>query len=406
MHGDSFGFLLVALSAILFAAKLGGHLAVRLKQPPVLGELLFGILLGNLSLLGFDAFGAVGRLPELDMLAQLGVILLLFHVGLESTVGEMARVGLSSMLVASLGVITPFFLGWGVSAWLLPEHSVYVHIFIGATLTATSVGITARVFSDLGKMKTDEAKIVLGAAVIDDVLGLIILSAVTGVIGAANEGREFSYSVVAWVTLKAFLFLVGAIFLGRFASKQILRFGARLKGDGVLLGFALSICFLFSYLSTRVGLAPIVGAFAAGLILEPTHFRGFSEKRELKELLSPVLSFLVPVFFVLMGMRVDLSSFTHGATFALALALTAAAIVGKQACSLGVVGQKVNRWVIGIGMIPRGEVGLIFANIGLTLQVRGEQIVGAEVFSDVVFMVLVTTLVAPPLLGWILSRKD
>lgn len=405
MHAHSFAPLLISLCVILFAAKLGGHIAIRLKLPPVLGELLFGMLLGNLSLVGFHYLDGLVGLPALDILAELGVILLLFHVGLESTVGEMVKVGVSSSLVAVLGVVAPFFLGWGVSAWLLPEQSVYVHIFIAATLTATSVGITARVFSDLKQTKSMEAKIVLGAAVIDDVLGLIILSVVTGVIAAANEGSAFTVSTIAVVTAKAFAFLIGAIFLGQTFSKQLFRFGAKLRGNGVLIGFALFVCFLFSYIATLVGLAPIVGAFAAGLVLEPAHFKGFQEKRELENLLQPILAFLVPVFFVLMGLRVDLTTFADPSILGLALLLTLVAIIGKQVCSLGVTKKGVNRLAVGVGMVPRGEVGLIFANIGLTLFINGEQVISPAIFSAVVFMVVVTTLIAPPLLSYLLTQK-
>src|SRR5688500_11377690 len=189
-HADPVAPVALALAAILVAAKIGGDVAVRLKQPAVLGELVVGVVLGNVGLGFVDAWKADGG--NIDLLARLGVLILLFEVGLESTVGQMMKVGVSSLVVAVVGVIAPFALGWLVSAWLLPDESVYVHAFIGATLTATSVGITARVLKDLGKSQTPEARIILGAAVIDDVLGLVILAAVSGVITAADQGGSMS----------------------------------------------------------------------------------------------------------------------------------------------------------------------------------------------------------------------
>src|SRR4051812_41348010 len=183
-------------------------------QPPVLGELAAGVALGNLTFGGFAGLEHLKTDASVDMLARLGVILLLFQVGLESTVGQMMRVGLSSLLVATLGVIGPFALGWGVGAWLLPDASVYAHVFLGAALSATSVGITARVLKDLGRTDSDEARIILGAAVIDDVQGLVILAVVGGIIAAADRGATLSYPAIAWVVGKASAFLVGSLVLG------------------------------------------------------------------------------------------------------------------------------------------------------------------------------------------------
>ena len=181
--------LLFYLVVILLSAKLMGHLGVLLGQPAVLGELCAGILLGNLALLGFDGFEGIASNPYVDILARIGVILLLFEVGLESTIRDIFGVGISSLLVAVLGVAAPFGLGWIVGGWLLPDSSPYVHAFLGATLCATSVGITARILQDIGKSRSKEARIILGAAVIDDVLGLVILASVSGVILAAEGGR-------------------------------------------------------------------------------------------------------------------------------------------------------------------------------------------------------------------------
>jgi Na+:H+ antiporter len=404
-HSDAVAQVVLAIALILTAAKLGGHLAARLGQPAVLGELVAGVVLGNLPLLGVSAFGFIAHNSTIDVLAQIGVLILLFQVGLESTVRDMLKVGLPSLLVAVLGVVTPFVLGWAVGAVLLPDHSAFAHAFLGATLTATSVGITARVLTDLGKSRTPEARVILGAAVIDDVLGLVILAIVSGAIQAANIGAELEFGAVVGVLVKAVVFLGGALVLGVWLSPKLFRIASRLRGSGVLLATALVVCFLLSYLAAVIGLAPIVGAYSAGLILEKVHFREFRERGEhhLEELVGPVGTLLVPLFFVLMGMRVDLSAFGRAEILGLAAVLTLAAIVGKQACSLGAYGG-LDRLSVGVGMVPRGEVGLIFAGIGLTLTIGGERIVDEAVFSAVVIMVIVTTMITPPALKWSLTR--
>ena len=405
-HGDPVASVVLALTIILVAAKLGGELATRLGQSAVLGELVVGVLLGNLTLVGFSGLDHLWTDPTVDMLARLGVLVLLFEVGLESTVGQMLKVGLPSLLVATLGVITPFALGWGVGAWLLPGHSVYVHAFLGATLCATSVGITARVLKDLGRLQTKEARIILGAAVIDDVMGLVVLAVVTGMIGAVNQGASFSFLSVGAIVLKAAAFFVVSLFLGARLSPKLFRLASRLQARGVLLALGLALCFLMSWLANLVGLAPIVGAFAAGLILEDVHYRRFVDRGEhpLDELISPIVGFLAPVFFVLMGLRTDLRSFAAPGVLGLAAALVLAAVLGKQACSLGVWGQGIDRLTVGLGMIPRGEVGLIFANIGVGLTLAGEPIIDRGTFSAVVVMVIVTTLVTPIALKFSLER--
>lgn len=406
-HADPVAALALALVVVLLVAKLGGEIAVRLKQPAVLGELLAGVVVGNLSLVGLTGLDHLWTDPTLDMLARLGVLVLLFEVGLESTVGQMLKVGGPSLLVATLGVAAPFGLGWAASAWLLPGHSVYVHAFVGATLCATSVGITARVFQDLGRLQTKEARIILGAAVIDDVMGLVVLAAVSGIIASASAGTGFSYGSIVLIVLKAVAFLVGALVLGRLFSAKLFVVSARLHSRGVLLALGLAWCFFLSWLSNLIGLAPIVGAFAAGLILEDVHYRGFVEKGEhnLEELIQPISAFLAPVFFVLMGMRTDLRAFAAPGVLGLAMALTVAAVVGKQVCSLGVWGPGIDRLTVGIGMVPRGEVGLIFANIGLGLLVDGQPVVDRNTFSALVVMVILTTLITPFALKASLSRK-
>jgi Kef-type K+ transport system membrane component KefB len=407
-HADPVTPVVLALAIILAAAKLAGHLAVRIGQPSVLGELIAGVALGSFDLAGIGWFSSIETDATVDILARLGVVILLFEVGLESTVGDMLKVGLPSLLVAVLGVAAPFALGWGVGAFLLPDRSPYVHAFLGATLTATSVGITARVLQDLGRSRSPEARVILGAAVIDDVLGLIILALVSGVIATANRGESISYGEISLVLGKAVAFLFGALAIGVQLSPRVFGLASRLMGRGVLLATALVFCFGLAYLASVIGLAPIVGAYAAGLILEDVHFRNFVNRGEhqLEDLVHPISTFLVPVFFVIMGMRVDLTAFARMDVLGLAALLTSAAILGKQACSLGALGRSLDSLSIGVGMIPRGEVGLIFANIGLGLSLAGQPIVDEGIFSAVVIMVIVTTLATPPLLKWSLARRS
>jgi Kef-type K+ transport system membrane component KefB len=403
---DPLAAVLLSIVIILAAAKIGGHVAVRFGQPPVLGELLAGVVLGNLPYVGMSRFDELRADPAIDVLAGLGLIILLFQVGLESSVGQMLKVGVSSLLVATLGVIAPFVLGWLVGAWLLPDAGIYTHLFLGATLTATSVGITARVLKDIGRSQSDEARIILGAAVIDDVQGLVILAVMSGVIASATLGTSMSYGAVGLVLFKATAFLVGALVIGMYVSRGLFNVASKLEASGVLLAAGLAFCFLLAWLADAIGLAPIVGAFAAGLVLEDLHYRGFVSRGEqtLDALIEPIAAFLVPIFFVLIGLRTDLTVFGDRSVLLLAAALTVAAIIGKQISALGAVGKKLDRLSIAIGMIPRGEVGLIFANMGLTLVVAGRPVVSSAVFSAVVVMVIITTLITPAALKWSFSR--
>lgn len=408
-HGGPVLPVLLDLIVILLAAKLGGDLFERFHQPAVLGELVIGMLLGNMHLIGIDVFASFQHDLTLEILAEIGVIILLFEVGLESTVKDMMKVGMASFMVAIFGVVAPFFLGWGVSAWFLPHESIYVHVFIGATLTATSVGITARVLKDIGKIQTREAKIILGAAVIDDILGLVILAVVAGVITAVSNGEGGVSSLqILWIIAKAVLFIVGAIIIGHWLLPHIFNGAFKLKVKGVFLSICLLVCFLLAYIAGKIGLAPIVGAFAAGLILEEIHFSKFRERGEhsIHELIEPIAVFLVPIFFVRMGMMVDLVTFTHVEILGFAAVMTIAAIIGKQACSLAIFDKNTNRIAIGLGMIPRGEVGLIFAGIGAKLMLDGHAVISSSTYSAVVIMVIVTTLVTPPALKISLLRGD
>ena len=403
---------ILVLSLIIVAAKLGGEVLGRLGQPPVLGELLMGVLLGNLSLFGITALEPLRDSSMLRVLAEIGAILLLFEVGVESDLFQLLAVGWSSLVVATLGVIVPMVLGYLVSSYLLPDASWLTHLFVGGTLTATSVGITARVLKDLGKASTKEAQIILGAAVADDVIGLVVLAVVSGLVTAATAssgaGGGVSPGAVLLIVLKASVFLVLAVIIGRFWSQRIFVHAAKLRVPGVLLGLCLCFCFIVSAISGYVGLAPIVGAFAAGIVLEEVHYHPFRERgeRKVEELLFPITTLIVPVFFVMMGFRVDLKSFASLAVLGFAGLITLVAVVGKQICGIGVLERGLDRLAIGVGMIPRGEVGLIFAGMGATLTLAGKPILSPTTFSALVLMIMLTTFITPPLLKMVFERKS
>ena len=407
-NGDATSSLLLALVVLLPSAKLAGMAAERLGQPAVLGELLAGMLLGNLGLVGFYGLDYLKTDAAVEILASLGVILLLFEVGLDSSLADLMKVGLSSLLVAVVGVVLPFGLGWLVGALMLPEHTFYVHAFIGATLCATSVGITARVLKDIRKIGSPEAKIILGAAVIDDILGLVVLAIITGMIQGAGGGLELSVGSVLWLVAKVVIFLAGSLVVGVLWVPRFFRQAAKARMKGMLFSLSLAFCFLLSYLATLIDLASIVGAFAAGLILERVPFEDYLREGELspEAMLHPLSAFLVPLFFMQMGLKIDLSSLFSPEVLGLALALTVVAILGKQACGLGAVERGLDRLSIGIGMVPRGEVGLIFAGVGLTLSVGGERIIDEAVFAAILTMVMVTTVITPPLLQWSFFRSS
>jgi Kef-type K+ transport system membrane component KefB len=339
------------------------------------------------------------------VLAELGAILLLFQVGLESTPREMLAVGGRASAVALIGVVTPMLLGFGVGRLLKPQESWMLHAFLGAMLAATSVGITARVLKDAGALRTPFARIILGAAVIDDVLGLLVLAVIAGVIRAASTGAPLGLAAVGGIVVKAFVFLVGALVIGTLLSPRLFRTALRLRSVGVVQALSLSLCFILAYAAGQAGLAPIVGAFAAGLVLEELHFEGLVKRgeRPLHESLEPLLALLVPVFFVRMGILVDLRSFASASVLGFAALLTGAAIAGKLACGLAVP-RGVSGLGVGLGMMPRGEVGLIFAGIGAGLLLDGRPVVDAGSYAAAVFMVVVTTMATPPLLLWSMSR--
>ncbi len=414
----------LAMVIILVAAKVSS-LVEKMGQPSVLGELVIGVVLGNLFLVGLHIFEFIKADPVIYFLAELGVVILLFQIGLESNLAEMKRVGVRAFLVALVGVITPFVLGtYVVGPWLLPGLSNNAYIFLGASLTATSVGITARVFRDLGKLQIAEAQIVLGAAVIDDVMGLIILAVVSAMVTAG----AVSLGAISLITAKAVMFLIGAVVIGQLAAPWAGKLFSKIHtGTGMKFTLAISFALLFAYLADLIGLAPIVGAFAAGLILDPVYFKDFNDPeiveemrqvaeqaegevkekilksmqrhahKHIEDIIEPISYFLVPIFFVYTGMQVKLETMFNLPVLAVALGITVVAFIGKLLA--GIAAGKVNKWLVGFGMVPRGEVGLIFAAIG-----KGLGVVSDEVFSIIVIMVILTTLLTPPILTVLLKK--
>ena len=335
-----------------------------------------------------------------DVFSRYGVIFMLFLVGLDTSAVEMRRVGGSSMRVAVIGVVVPFILGFAVTRILMPELSYQSDIFIAATLGATSVGITARVLQDLNKQRSDEAHVILGAAVMDDMLGLLMLAIVSGII---VSGGVDILNILTIVVL-AVLFIAGVLYLGPF----LLRYTVRLLCQLDLVEAKMFTSYLFvmvlSWLANLVGLATIIGAFTAGLVLNDDYFKRCRFPNDyqvnIKNLIMPLEVILVPIFFVLMGIQVKVETFFDGQVLIVAGGLLVAAIIGKLVCGLG-AGRNINRLAVGLGMMPRGEVGLIFAAIGKSLGVITDAL-----FSAVVLMVIVTTLLSPPLLKVALLRGE
>ena len=410
-HGGDVTHFLLAFAVILLGAKVGGGIFERLKQPAVLGELVFGILLGNLGLLGFGV-EALRDAPFLAMAAEIGVILLLFQVGLECDLDDLLAVGPSAVTVAVVGVAAPLLLGCAVSAAFMPEDVAwYVHLFVGATLAATSVGITARVLKDLNLIERAESKLVLGAAVVDDILGLVILAFMLGLVRSADQGLSVDFSVVPilLIGVKAIGFLAGSILMSRTIIMPIISLAEHFKSKSGGIVLSVAYCFVMSALAELVGLADIVGAFAAGLVIDRAitrHFGGKAPLRKIEKSVAPIGAIFVPVFFVYMGMRVELSLFAFPAVLVFAALLSVTAVVSKLICSIGVLDKRLNRIAVGVSMIPRGEVGLIFAGVGSSAMVSGEPLFSAETFSAMVAMVMLTTLLAPPLIAKAFRRGD
>jgi Kef-type K+ transport system membrane component KefB len=372
---------LLSLLVIYVSARLLGEGAVRLGQAAVLGELLAGIVIGPHGL------GWIGETATLRLLGEIGVILLLFEIGLESDLGAFLKVGWSAATVATIGVLVPFVLGYGLCLGLgLPQRQA---VFIGGTLTATSVAISARVLADLARLRTPEGNIILGAAVLDDILGLVTLSAI---IGLATAGTV-SWLTAGYTAVLALLILAVAVALGIRFAHLFSRLANRMNTRGGLVVSALSFALLLGYVAEEMGLAALVGAFAAGLILARSE-----HNIRVEFTIKPVADVFVPIFFVLIGAAVNLRALNPldpdaWPSLLLAGALLLAAFAGKLVAGFGVMDRRVNRWAIGIGMLPRGEVGMIFASMGVAYQVLDE-----TRYAVVILVVMLTTIASPLLL--------
>ncbi|HET7692649.1 MAG TPA: cation:proton antiporter [Gemmatimonadota bacterium] len=384
------------LFVVLVAAKLAGELFERIGQPAVLGELVAGVVLGS-SMLGVvpvdpgDPYGSI-----VHVMAEIGVAILLFEIGLETDLREMFKVGSAAFMVAVVGVVLPFAFGY-LFWWMYMNDAGLVAIFVGATLTATSVGITARVLADIGKIHTSEARIIIGAAVIDDILGLLILATVEGL----AETGQVSVTGVAKLFGVALGFLAAAMVVGLLTARPLFELVNRMRVRGIIVTAALAFALLLAYLADGVGLAPIVGAFAAGLILSRTN-----QFDAIVERIKPVADVFTPLFFVSVGAAVDVTILdprdpTNHEILILGGALFVIAVLGKIAAGFGVFWRKMNRLAVGMGMVPRGEVGLIFAQLGLLAG-----ILSRDVFSALLIMVMGTTLMTPPLLKILFQRSE
>jgi len=440
-HTDPIAPVILGVTGILFFAVLGRFAARRFNQPSVLGELLMGIALGNIGYwYGVDFIEVLRQGPAIfemvdyalsgeplpsaavhalgqddsvkilsilqgpggaaltqvahtvDVFSRYGVIFMLFLIGLETSLEEMRQVGGPSLRVAVVGVVAPFVLGFMAARVLMPELSIDVDLFVAATLGATSVGITARVMTELQVMHCQESRVILGAAVIDDILGLVMLAIVSGIIVSGEFEIMSSFKIIALALLFLWVcFKVGPYFL-KFAINLVRHLDI---GEAKMF-----ISFLFvmvlAWTANLVGLATIVGAFAAGMILHDAYFSHWGEIREhrvsIRDLISPLEVILVPIFFVLMGMQVKLEAMFDSHVLVMAGGLIIAAIIGKFVSGY-VAGKGIRSIPVGVGMIPRGEVGLVFASIGKSLDVIND-----ELFSALVAMVIVTTLLTPPAL--------
>ena len=409
--------VLLSLTVIYFACKLGGEICVRFNLPPVLGELVGGVIIGvsALKLLVFPEGGAgfedsllihflestSSLTPEqspavfsaasevISVLSELGVIILLFEIGLESDLQELIRVGPQAAAVAVVGVAVPFLVGTLGLIYIFHLATIPA-IFAGAALTATSIGITAKVLAEIGQLSAKEGQIIIGAAVLDDILGIIILAVVASLV----KTGEVQISKVIYLVISSSAFVVGAILIGRFLSPFYVQLVNSMKTRGQLLLVSLIFAFILAYIAQVIQLEAILGSFAAGLVL------GETEKRsELAEQVFPIADLFVPIFFVCVGAKTDLSVLnpaipTNREGLVLAAFLIVVAIFGKVVTGLAVFSkEKLNRLAIGVGMIPRGEVGLVFAGVGAA---SGALSPAAD--AAIIMMVILTTFIAPPLL--------
>ena len=406
LHTDPVATSLVLLAFVWMVAKGGGELAIRLRLPAVVGELLVGSAFGSLQR-HYQVFPDVAGDPHLNYLASLGVVTLMFAVGLESTVPQMMRVGLVSLRVAVIGVVAPTLLGLGGASFLVPDGTPFpVVLFMGACLCATSIGISAQVLRERNLMGSSEGRVIVGAAVLDDVLGLLVLVVVSSLAVPSGSGRGVPWGTLSQTILLALGFLGMALSAGRFLTPHIFKLANRFRSEQLLLPLGLAFAFLLAWSGSRAGLAPIVGAYAAGLILEPAHIEDLErrERHTLEALVHPLVTILAPIFFVVTGARIDVSTLLQPHAMTLALVLAVMGTAGKLAAGLG--GSKNQNWQwIWWGMVPRGEVGLIFVATGAQLTVNGAPFLSPHLQASLVAAILMTTIAGPVGLAWAISKR-
>jgi Kef-type K+ transport system membrane component KefB len=381
--------ILLSLFVIFIAAQVGAEIAQRLKLPGVVGEIAAGAVIGP-SVLGWISAAQIAPGMPIDLLAEIGVVLLLFAVGLETRLEDLRKVGTSALMVAVLGVIVPFVLG---TLWAHHERLDWSKsLFVAAAFVATSAGITARVLQELGAVTRIESRVILGAAVIDDILAMLIL----GIVVALQGGQGVQLGSIALVLLQA----VGFVAIIGWVGTRVMRRGSRWLERPINpmspLTITLALCLGLAYLSTEFGLAAIIGAFLAGMIASET-----PKRHELEHQMQPLLALLTPFFFVVTGAKIDLGVFASGEALWMLFVVTLIAVVSKLAggflgaLSLGPRGAT----IVGVGMIPRGEVGIVIASLGLAAGVFSN-----EIYAVIVAMSLLTSVITPPVLAWLLAR--
>ena len=380
----SISHLLLVLAAIFAATKALGYVATLFKQPAVLGEIIAGVILGGSVLGVLDPHE-----PTIHALSELGVIILLFMTGLHTDVSSLIKAGAASLAVAVAGVVLPFVSGYYVT--LAMGATPIQALVAGAAMCATSIGISARVLSDLGQLHTSEGQVVLGGAVIDDVIGLIILAVVMGVASGASVGM-LDVVRIAGVAVG---FVAAAVLLGGKVASFGHKFVKRADVEGALGLAALAFAFVMAALAQMVGSALIVGAFAAGLVLDDRH-----DRHEIEKATQSLAAFVVPIFFASVGAMVDLGAMMNAKSLSMGAALIVCGILGKVAAGWAPWWYRGRKLLIGVAMVPRGEVGLIFAQMGLAAGA-----IDAGLFGAIMLMVLTTTLVTPPALAAIAKRK-
>lgn len=402
---DPFAHTLMVLAFAWVVAKLAGELFQRLKLPVVAGELAAGVALAALH-------RKLPWIPDLaasegaGVLANLGVVVLMFAVGLESTVPQMVRVGMPSLRVALIGVAAPMAMGLAGAWLLLPSGTPFtVDLFIGACMCATSIGISAQVLREQGASDSLEGRVIVGAAVIDDVLGLLVLTLVSGLVAASGAGGPLPLGPLARTLGLALGFLALALTAGRTLTPRLFALANRLRSESLLLPLGLAFAFLLAWLGNLAGLATIVGAYAAGLILEPAHLVDLEhrERHSLEELIHPLVAVLSPLFFLLMGAKVDPAALFTPATLGFAAVLAGLGLAGKWVAGYG-AGNGLRSSVVGWGMVPRGEVGLIFVAAGAQLELGGQPLLSTSTQAGVVGALLLTTIIGPVGLGRALRK--